>query len=208
MIILSIETSCDETAVSIVKAEGGLQSPVFSVLGSALYSQVSLHAHYGGVYPTLAKREHGKNLVPLLTQALKEAGLLKEKKEKEMDEKWDEKEIETILSKEDGLFDQVKPFIEQYEKPEIDMIAVTSGPGLEPALWVGISFARALGVTWNIPVIPTNHMKGHIASVLIKTEENQESRIKNVEFPAIALLISGGHTEIVYIKEWGSYSTL
>ena len=89
------------------------------------------------------------------------------------------------------------------EKPNVDVISVTSGPGLAPALWVGIVFAQALGKLWDIPVIGVNHMEGHIASVLM---ENTNSR--PVQFPALALLISGGHTELVEIENWGKYFVL
>ncbi|MEK7062600.1 MAG: tRNA (adenosine(37)-N6)-threonylcarbamoyltransferase complex transferase subunit TsaD [Patescibacteria group bacterium] len=189
MIILGIETSCDETAVSVVRAEGSVEKPVFKVLGSALVSQIKLHAEYGGVYPNLAKREHIKNLPIVLDKALKDAKI------------------------------KIK---------NIDAIAVTVGPGLEPALWTGINFAQDLSREWGVPLIPTNHMEGHIASVLLsKTDENPKfeapnnkprtkasfirgRRIQNsnietqnkIKFPAIALLISGGHTELVYLKSW------
>lgn len=91
--------------------------------------------------------------------------------------------------------------LETIEKPTIDIITVTQGPGLEPALWVGINFAKTLGTIWNIPVVPTNHMEGHIVSVLIESG-------KDVNFPALALLISGGHTELVLIKSWHEYSVI
>src|SRR4051812_5603310 len=80
MKILGIETSCDETGVCIIEAEGGLNNPQFNILGDALYSQVKTHAEYGGVFPMLAKREHQKNLIPLFKKALEEAGLLCERK--------------------------------------------------------------------------------------------------------------------------------
>ncbi len=176
MKILSIETSCDETAVSIVEAEGGIESPSFKILGNALFSQVNRHREYGGVYPMLAKREHIKNLPPLLASVLKQAGMDKTK------------------------------------RPDIDIIGVTSGPGLEPALWVGISFAENLAKLWDIPVVPINHMEGHICSVLIN--ETNEFSISNfqfsnrIQFPALALLISGGHTELVSMKDWGKYEVI
>ncbi len=201
MKILSIETSCDETAVSIVEAMGGLESPSFSILGNALFSQIEIHKEYGGVFPMLAKREHAKNLSPLLQKALSEAAMFLETKTTYPETLWNE--IEEILKKEEGLYDGLKNLFEKTQKPDIDFIAVTSGPGLEPALWVGISFALALGKLWDIPVIPANHMEGHIASVLVSKEENRE-----VIFPALALLISGGHTEIVHIAEWGKYKVL
>lgn len=224
MIILGIETSCDETAVCVVEAEGGLQSPSFSVLGNGLFSQVALHAQYGGVYPNLAKREHGRNLPPLLQKCLQEAGLWQanigdDKAENGTNmtnsshksyssnksyspELW--QKAREILAKEEGVFDAFKTLLESIARPEIDLISVTAGPGLEPALWVGISFAQALGVLWNIPVLATNHMEGHIASVLLRTDE-----IKNeIQFPALALLISGGHTELVEIQNWGHYKKI
>ncbi|KND47783.1 MAG: O-sialoglycoprotein endopeptidase [Parcubacteria bacterium C7867-006] len=201
MKILSIETSCDETAVSIVEAEGGLDSPSFKVLGNALFSQIAIHKEYGGVYPMLAKREHAKNLAPLLEKSLKDAGLLKNQQNNHTEEFW--KDVENILSREEGLFPALKETFKDIDKPNIDAISVTSGPGLEPALWVGISFATALGKLWNIPVIGVNHMEGHIASVLI---ENIDER--KVEFPALAVLISGGHTEIVKINSWGKYKVI
>ncbi|MFZ2522648.1 MAG: tRNA (adenosine(37)-N6)-threonylcarbamoyltransferase complex transferase subunit TsaD [Minisyncoccia bacterium] len=213
MKILSIETSCDETAVSIVEAEGGLESPTFCVLGNALFSQIDIHKEYGGVYPMLAKREHAKNLIPLLKKVLEESKLISDSKFKSIgsEEKW--REIENILKREIGLYENFKNYIENIPKPEIDVISVTSGPGLAPALWVGISFAKALSVIWDIPVLGVNHMEGHIASILIETDArvmNQESGIRNnvMQFPALALLISGGHTEIVKIDAWGKYEIL
>jgi len=198
MIILGIETSCDETAVCVVEASGGLESPTFSVHGNGLFSQVALHAQYGGVYPTLAKREHAKNLPHLLQKALSEAGLWSSSTNTAISEEAWEK-AQKILSKEEGLFEVFKDTLSHISRPNIDMIAVTAGPGLEPALWVGISFAQALGVIWDIPVLPTNHMEGHITSILLHHKEN------TIEFPALALLISGGHTELVEMKGWGQY---
>lgn len=160
MKILGIETSCDETALSIVECSGDITNPAFKVIDWALNSQASLHAEYGGVFPALAKREHIKNLPILLEQIL-----------------------------------------QKHDSKSIDAIAVTNGPGLEPALWTGIVFAKELGEKWNIPVIPTNHMEGHIISPLIHSTEA-------IQFPALALLISGGHTELVKINAWGSYEIL
>ena len=100
-------------------------------------------------------------------------------------------------------------FIKTTQKPNIDVIGVTFGPGLEPALWVGINFAKALGLTWNMPVVPINHMEGHIVSVLTETIiESRKPKVHKIEFPAIALLISGGHTELVLIKNWGDYEVI
>ncbi len=201
MKILAIETSCDETAVSLVEATGDLLSPSFSVLGNALYSQISVHKEYGGVYPMMAKREHVKNLCPISIQVLKEAGYFNKKETNYSEDLW--KELETILSREDGLLAIFRETFENIEKPDIDIISVTYGPGLEPALWVGISFAKALGKLWSTPVIGANHMEGHIASVLINNEDKRK-----IEFPALSVLISGGHTEIVKIDDWGKYKVI
>lgn len=198
MKILSIETSCDETAVSIVEARGGLDSPVFTVLGNAIFSQIELHKQYGGVFPMMAKREHAKKLPILLKEVLLQAKMYTESNVN-YEEKWNE--VEQILEREEGLYQGTKEIINKIDKPNIDIISVTSGPGLEPALWVGISFANALGKLWDLPVVPANHMEGHITSIL--TEANNK-----IDFPAIALLISGGHTEIVEIPKWGEYKII
>ncbi len=198
MKILSIETSCDETAVSIVHARGTIEKPSFTVLGNALYSQVAIHAQYGGVFPMLAKREHAKNILPLLEQALREAVLLKIASKKSKPQ-FNEKKIGTILLREPELLDALRTFGAAYKKPNIDAIAVTFGPGLEPALWVGITVAKALGVLWDIPVIPVNHMEGHIVSVLFSNKQ-EKSKQKSIRFPSLSLLISGGHTELVVSK--------
>lgn len=156
MKILGIETSCDETAVAVVEAEGDLASPSFKLLGSSVHSQIEMHKEFGGVVPNIAKREHLKNLPIVLEKALGEAGV---------------------------------------EMEKIDKIAVTVGPGLEPALWTGITFAEELGEKYKIPLLPTNHMEGHIASALL-------GHPSQIHFPALALLISGGHTELVLLQSW------
>src|SRR3989344_2222915 len=206
MIILSIETSCDETAISVVEAKGSAESPGFSILGNACFSQIKIHKEYGGVYPNLAKREHQKNLVPLLIEVLKESKFFKlETKDEKLPT-----EIEKILEREPELLRQFKEFIPTIEKPPIDLIAVTTGPGLEPTLWVGVNFAKSLSRVWNIPIEPTNHMEGHIASVLLNRSD--ESGIKNnesrINYPALALLISGGHTQLVLIEKPLKYKIL
>ena len=166
MIILGIETSCDETALSLLEAEGDLKAPKFKVLATSLFSQVKMHEQYGGVVPMLAKREHQKNLIPLLEKLLKESNFSNSKSEKLNQKKVEE--IKKILEREPELSEQTLRYIARFGKPEkIDAIAVTEGPGLEPALWVGINFARALSHLWNVPVIPVNHMEGHLVSVLL-----------------------------------------
>ncbi len=196
MIILGIETSCDETAVCILEAKEGAAGPVFKVLGNALYSQVKIHAEYGGVFPALAKREHAKNLTPLLEKALIDAHIEKVREKPS----FDEEKIKKMLEREVGLADSLLAIVAKIEKPKIDAIAVTSGPGLEPALWVGINFALALGEIWNVPVYPTNHMAGHLFSPLVSGNK--------IEFPALALLISGGHTELVLSESWNSHKVI
>lgn len=196
MIILGIETSCDETALSLLQADGDLNAPHFTVLGTSLFSQVKIHEQYGGVFPMLAKREHAKNLVPLLSNLLHTAvsgTVIQLSEELRL-------EISTLLEREPELRDAFFPFIETAPRPNVDMIAVTQGPGLEPALWVGINFARALSLAWNIPIMPINHMEGHIVSPLLTKT--------TAELPAVALLISGGHTELVLIETWGKYTVI
>lgn len=151
--------------------------------------------------PILAKREHSRNLVPLLNSLLEKTNL---KQEKVVGISAEQKaKIVEILSREIDLVQVFLKFISTVSRPDIDMLTVTSGPGLEPALWVGISFAKALSYVWSVPLIPTNHMEGHIVSVL---KEGQN--LRNFAFPAVALLISGGHTELVLVKNWGDYQLL
>lgn len=105
------------------------------------------------------------------------------------------------------MFEQFFTLIKNTKKPKIDAIAVTKGPGLEPALWVGINFAKALSSVWDIPLFPINHMEGHIVASLLKSK-NKSQKIKNIKFSAVALLVSGGHTELVLIKNWFAYKIL
>ncbi len=195
MIILSIETSCDETAVSIVEAEGDFPRATYKILGNALFSQVDIHREYGGVFPAVAKREHAKTLVPMLECALQEAKLLEARAHTLSPE--EHESLHTILFREPGLGDVFTEFFQTHAIPQIDLIAVTSGPGLEPALWVGINFARALSYAWNVPVVPINHMEGHVLSSIFTTDS-----IPQISFPALSLLISGGHTELVLMRDW------
>lgn len=205
MRILSIETSCDETAISVIDAKGTLEKPRFTMLGNALFSQVALHAKYGGVMPNLAKREHAKNLPILLEQVLKEATLWKYLKNKSPLSKQQLRGIHTALVREDECAQHIITIGESIKIPPIDAIAVTYGPGLEPALWVGITVAKALSCMWNIPLIPVNHMEGHIVSVLIS---KQKKTVPSLSYPILSLLISGGHTELVLSKSPLSYKTI
>lgn len=164
MKILSIETSCDETGISLLEVKGGK----FKLLANELSSQIKIHAPYGGVFPALAKREHIKNL-PLL--------------------------FEKILKK-----------VRRQGLTTFDLITVTSGPGLEPALWTGIVFAKELALKYKVPIIPVNHMEGHILSVF--GNNKKEFAIPNISFPVLSLLVSGGHTELVLVKDWGKYQII
>jgi N6-L-threonylcarbamoyladenine synthase len=201
MNILAIETSCDETGVAVVEATGNLDNLSFTVKANSLYSQVALHKEYGGVFPNLARREHAKNLPTLLKQALTQADMWELTDRQNVDETIWEK-ARNLLAKEPGLFEELRETIGDLKRPSVDHIAVTYGPGLEPALWVGLSFAQALSVIWNIPLVPTNHMEGHITSVLVNSGKG------TVNFPALALLISGGHTELVSMTNWTEHSVI
>lgn len=207
MNILAIETSCDETAIAVLSVSGK-KTPAFHLRANVVHSQIAIHAPYGGVFPALAKREHSKNLIPVLIKALKDAEMFKvapqgrtlgtEKAEKGST-------FSAILNREPELLEQFLKEIPNIKKPKIDAIAVTYGPGLEPALWVGINFAKALSLAWNVPVVPVNHMEGHLFSSFIK---NLRFTIHDSQFPMLALLVSGGHTELVLIKKWGSYKKI
>jgi N6-L-threonylcarbamoyladenine synthase len=150
--ILGIETSCDETAAAVVR--GGQ-----NVLSNVVSSQIATHQPYGGVVPELASREHLRAIVPVVRQALGEAG-------------------KTYRS--------------------VDAVAVTQGPGLAGALLVGISFAKALTFALDKPLITVNHLEGHIHAVLL--EEKQKGNFK-VDFPVLALVVSGGHTHLFLAQE-------
>lgn len=208
MKILSIETSCDETGIAIIEANGDFENPQFKILGNALHSQIDIHKEYGGVFPKIAKREHAHNIIPMLQKAFEDASVATEKilDKNIFEEKFSK--IEKILEREDGLYTLLKNFTEQNGIPkDIDLISVTSGPGLEPALWVGISFAKGLSVLWDKPLLAINHMEGHIMSVLLEEKLENTQNNKSI-FPALALLISGGHTELVKINNWGSYEVI
>ncbi|HEY4505921.1 MAG TPA: tRNA (adenosine(37)-N6)-threonylcarbamoyltransferase complex transferase subunit TsaD [Candidatus Paceibacterota bacterium] len=210
MRILAIETSCDETAISILEFDKtpGVLSTEGRVLSHIVSSQVALHAPYGGVVPNIAKRAHQNNLVPILKQALQESGLLSPQTQHTNILKFVGM-LSTILEREAALLEQAKEFLPTIANPEIDAVAVTYGPGLEPALWVGLNFAKALAMVWQKPLIPVSHMEGHIFSSLLRREiSNDQFLISNVEFPAVALLISGGHTELIKMDGLLSYELL
>lgn len=154
MRVLGIETSCDETGVAIYDDASGL-------VANQLYSQVKLHADYGGVVPELASRDHVRKTVPLIQAALKEAGL---------------------------------------QAQDIDAVAYTAGPGLVGALLVGATIGRSLAFAWDVPAIPIHHMEGHLLAPML--EDNPPA------FPFVALLVSGGHTQLISVTGIGEYSLL
>jgi N6-L-threonylcarbamoyladenine synthase len=202
MRILGIETSADETGVAIIEASGtGEVDFRYKVLGNALLSQADLHTRYGGIFPNLARREHGRNLVPVLMEALRQSNELIEGTASAPETII--QTIEKMLERETELHTYLAEFFRAYGKPNVDCIAVTAGPGLEPALWVGINFAKALSLAWNLPIVPVNHLEGHIIVARAKNEH-----LAPIALPAIALLVSGGHTELVYMKEWMHYEIL
>lgn len=154
MKILGIETSCDETGVAIFDEEKGL-------IANQLYSQIEIHADYGGVVPELASRDHIRKTLPLIDAALKEANLTAK---------------------------------------DIDGIAYTAGPGLIGALLVGATIARSLAYAWQVPALGVHHMEGHLLAPML--EDNPPP------FPFVALLISGGHTQLVKVDGVGQYELL
>jgi len=226
MKIWGIETSCDESAVCLIDAQGDLPAQAgfkndfrFQVLGNALISQIAIHAQYGGVFPNLAKREHSRNLVPLLQQVMEQdSGNQKsEIRNQNVMQKSKMEEMRDILSREPELYAQLSVFLQNNTRPAINAIAVTVGPGLEPALWVGINFARALSLVWSIPIVAVNHMEGHIIMSLVDFNSvhnpntsflNEVLGLKPIRFPMLALLISGGHTELVISKAFHKYEIL
>jgi len=207
MKILAIETSCDETALSIIEAKKEGKKVRFKILGNEVSSQIALHTQYGGVFPMMAKREHGKNILHILEKILKESKMYSLNKNKESNSKLENK-INKILDRENEIQDRWLNIMPLIKKPKIDAIAVTTGPGLEPALWVGISFAKALSTYWDIPIVPVNHMEGHVFSIFPKKTKNFKVEINTQMFPMLSLLVSGGHTELVLVKDWMKYKKI
>jgi N6-L-threonylcarbamoyladenine synthase len=235
MKILAIETSCDETSIAVlqIKEDGG-----FNILANIVSSQVAIHAPFGGVVPTLAKREHQRNLLPILKKALQESKLFKNPRSQAPISKQNPKSkiqtLKKILEREDILCKKLPPFLKKYSRPDIDLIAVTNGPGLEPALWAGVNFAKALAAAWDLPVFPVNHVEAHIiANWLSSTVIASESRVTGrawqsraitsvhgiasspaaprndaLSFPALALVVSGGHTQLILMRDFGDYKIL
>jgi N6-L-threonylcarbamoyladenine synthase len=154
MKILGIETSCDETAAAIV-ADGS------RILSNKISSQVDIHARYGGVVPEVASRQHLLSIIPVVEQAMQEAGA-----------SWE----------------------------DLDGIAVTHGPGLAGSLLVGVNAAKAIAFARGLPIIAINHLEGHIYANWLES--------RKIEFPALCLIVSGGHSDIVLMKGHGDYIML
>ncbi len=154
MLVLGLETSCDETGVALYDSERGL-------LGDALFSQIDLHKAYGGVVPELASRDHVKRMLPLIREVLEQSACATH---------------------------------------DIDAIAYTAGPGLVGALLVGASCAQALAFAWDIPALGVHHMEGHLLAPMLEETPPQ--------FPFVALLVSGGHTQLVRVDGIGQYQLL
>lgn len=206
MKILALETSCDETAAAVLeikKTEN--ESVFFSVLADITQSQISLHREWGGVVPSLAKREHAKNIIPAIGEALELSGA--QFRRADLNTK-NEERVRAMFSHLPELGETLLSFVKEKGKPDIDAITVTVGPGLEPALWVGINTAEALGLLWNIPVAGANHMEGHILSILLSKNGQGTYSKKSIAFPALALLVSGGHTELILMEDWLSYKVI
>jgi len=190
MKILAIETSCDETALALVEANGGLRLPHFKVLKNFVSSQIAVHRPWGGVVPNLAKREHLKNL-PIIFQIIMKPELKNKK----------------TLRIHQPLF----------LIPKVEALAVTVGPGLEPALWTGINFVKDLKANYfssagqKIPLVGVNHLEGHLYSFLLPGAVNEKVYKKfglKAIFPAIALIISGGHTVLLYLESLAKWKKL
>jgi len=200
MKVLGIETSCDETAVSVVETTSEALS--LRLLSNVVRSQIDLHAPYGGVVPNLAKREHEQVVAAITLQALREANV--HPQELALPSEGDS--LKTFFERNQVLWEQFERDILPLGKPDIDLIAVTNGPGLEPALWVGVTFARALALHWNIPLVGIDHMEGHIAANFI--EQENVPALTAASFPTLALTISGGHTQLVLMSGPTSYQLL
>lgn len=187
MKILAIETSCDDTGIALIESE---KSGNIKILANLVSSQIETHKPFGGVVPNLAKREHQKAL-PILFDKLSK--------------------IYKPSSKVQA--DRLKA--ESY-----DLIAVTNGPGLAPCLWEGVNFAKDISKKLDVPIVGINHLKGHIFIALSelsnsksqtlnsKQIQNSKLKIKKDDFPILALIVSGGHTQLVFSKKFGHYKII
>ncbi|HDJ30540.1 MAG TPA: hypothetical protein ENF31_01095, partial [bacterium] len=166
MKILGIETSCDDTCIAIINAQKK-NGFCFDILSDIVSSQIEIHKKWGGVWPTLAKRAHQQNLVPVLEQSLKKAGKIKTLQSKSEIKKSKLRNLEKIFKREPELLRDFVGFISKFKKPKIDILAITTDPDLELFFWTGVNFARALSFIWNIPLVAVNHIEAHIYAKLI-----------------------------------------
>ncbi len=168
MIILGIETSCDETSAAVIKISRGR----ISVLSNIVSSQIEIHKEFGGVVPEVAARHHVQNIGWVIDEAISQAKI-------------------------------------NYKK--IDLIAVTAGPGLITSLIVGVEAAKALSLAWQKPLVAINHMYGHIAANFLNLDLSPFPSLKQGggdKFPALCLVVSGGHTELVLLKNYQQYKKI
>ncbi|MDE2312269.1 MAG: tRNA (adenosine(37)-N6)-threonylcarbamoyltransferase complex transferase subunit TsaD [Patescibacteria group bacterium] len=166
--ILAIETSCDETATSVLAVSFGRDFPKTTTLSSVVKSQIKLHSKFGGVVPEVAARAHVKNILPVTEQALAEAKI---------------------------------------KLADVDYVAVTAGPGLIPSLLVGVEFAKALAFALNKPIIPVNHMLGHLYSPFARLPATSYQLPAHL-FPMVSLIVSGGHTILALMTDSKHYRVL
>ncbi len=163
MLVLGIETSCDETSAAVVQDKVWVRSNI-------VLTQTKLHEPFGGIVPEIASRKQMEFIAPVVQQALREAKV-----------NW----------------------------KDLDAIAVTNRPGLIGSLLVGVSFAKAVALAHNLPLVPINHLEGHIFSVFLQEEgETKEGTGQVWEFPFLCLLVSGGHTELIWVRGVGDYEVL
>ena len=203
MKVLGIETSCDDTGIAVLEMEGPCFPPSIQIEANLVSSQIEIHQPWGGVVPSLAKREHQKNLLPLLQKALSQTGQLFPKKVIFPLSK--KTSLAKIFTKSEEWFSIILSFLQSYRPPNIDLIAVTQGPGLAPALWTGVNFAQALSSGWGIPLIPVNHLEAHLLSGWLPEKEKASPE---PVFPLIALIVSGGHTQLVLANRFDHYQLL
>jgi len=161
MLVLGIESSCDDTSVALLNCS----KQGFFVLNEITASQIAIHKKYGGVVPEIAGRMHAEKIVPLIEETLK-------------------------------------------KQPLPDVIAVSTGPGLITGLIVGVETARNLSYTKNIPLVSVNHIEGHIHSVQVNNQKLEKNKKQQINYPALALIVSGGHTEIILMLKQGQYKVL
>ncbi len=161
MLVLGIETSCDETSAAVVEDKVWVRSNV-------VLSQTKLHEPFGGIVPEIASRKQMEFIAPVVKQAMENAGIA-----------WS----------------------------DLDAIAVTNRPGLIGSLLVGVSFAKAIALAYDLPIIPVNHLEGHVFSVFLRERERKEGQ-QNWGFPFLCLLVSGGHTELIWVQDVGDYEVL